>query len=69
MIFTAPLTRPSTFATRLDHRLHLGKGLGGLYAVIADTLEPFGQHVLHHPANKGGDWDGSCSLRSVRWER
>ena len=38
--------------------LHLGKRLGGLYPVIADTLEAFGQRVLYHAANKRVDRDG-----------
>src|SRR5262249_37684565 len=38
--------------------LHLSNPLLGLDPVIPDTLEPFGQRLLHHPANKRGDRDG-----------
>src|SRR5712691_10305389 len=42
----------------LNHALHLGKRLGGLYPVIPDALEAFGHRVLHHPANKCVDING-----------
>src|SRR5215475_8455541 len=42
----------------LDDHLDLGKCLRGLYPIVPDTLEPFGQRVLNHPANKRVDRDG-----------
>ena len=58
MILTAPLTTPRPSPEPLNHYLHFGKGLRGLYPIIPNTLEPFGQRVLHHPADKRGDRDG-----------
>jgi len=43
---------------RLNHRLDLGKRLGGLHPVVANPFEPFGKGMLNHPANKGEDVDG-----------
>jgi hypothetical protein len=36
---------------RLNHCLHFGKRLGGLYPIIPDALAPFGHCMLHHAAD------------------
>jgi len=40
------------FQRGADYRLDLGKGLGGVHPILADTFEAFGQDVLDHAANK-----------------
>src|SRR5207247_4939020 len=51
-----------------NHHLHLGKRLGRLHPIIADTLEALGHRVLHHPADKRGHRDSFVlhPLRAVR---
>ncbi len=39
----------------LNHALDRGKRLGGLHPVIADPLEAFGKHMLHHAPDKRVD--------------
>jgi hypothetical protein len=41
----------------MNHVLELGKRLGGLYTVIADTLKTFGKDMLHHTADERVDVD------------
>ena len=41
----------------LNQALDLGKRLRRLHPVIADSLEAFGKHMLHHAANKRVDID------------
>ena len=41
----------------VNHVLELCKCLGGLYAVIADTLKTFGEDMLHHTADERVDVD------------
>ena len=37
----------------LNQEFELGKGLGGLHAIVAHPLEAFRHDVLDHAANKG----------------
>ena len=43
---------------RSNRHLHLGKRLGRLHPIMADTLEALGHRVLHHPADKRVHRDG-----------
>jgi hypothetical protein len=43
---------------RLNHALHLGKRLGRLHSIIADTLEAFGHRMLNHAPDKRVHIDG-----------
>lgn len=42
----------------MHHMLDRGQRLGGLHAIIPDTLQAFGKHMLDHAPNAGRHVDG-----------